>query len=198
MRHQATVISSPLTVTVLAANGAGAGPPWTEPSAIEYLLPWHGQLIVPSLTVETVQPWCVHTAVKALNCPAVGWVTTTFWVSNTLPPPTGLSDVLADTPAAPGLSPWSPLSGVLVPPSGVLSPQPASTATAPSAAAPASTARRVVSVMTILRSRQRSPAGRVRRPPGDRTRAKPVLNKQGRYARGSDCPPGQRCRNHPP
>jgi hypothetical protein len=63
------------------------------------LLPRQGQSIVPSATWSTVQPWCVQTALKALNWPAVGWVTTTFSAEKTLPPPTGMSLVLAREPA---------------------------------------------------------------------------------------------------
>ncbi len=44
----------------------GAGPFATEPSAMWYSLPWHGQTIRPFWTVPTMQPMCVHTAVKAL------------------------------------------------------------------------------------------------------------------------------------
>jgi hypothetical protein len=43
--------------------------------------------MVPFATPATVQPIWVHTALKALNSPALGWVTTTFAVSKTVPPP---------------------------------------------------------------------------------------------------------------
>ena len=56
-----------------------------------YLLPWHGQSMVPSATLLTVQPWCVQMAEKALKVPGAGWVTTTLSAPNTLPPPTGMS-----------------------------------------------------------------------------------------------------------
>jgi hypothetical protein len=49
-----------------------------------------------------MQPACVQTAVKALNCPAVGWVTTTFASVNTLPPPTGTSATGPSTAPAAG------------------------------------------------------------------------------------------------
>ena len=61
----------------------------TEPSLMLNLLPWHGQLMVPPETVLTMQPWCVHTAVNALNEPASGCVTTMFLPSMILPPPSG-------------------------------------------------------------------------------------------------------------
>jgi hypothetical protein len=44
----------------------------TDPSSIENRLPWHAQLIVPSLIDETVQPWCVQVALKPLNSPSLG------------------------------------------------------------------------------------------------------------------------------
>jgi hypothetical protein len=46
---------SPLTLIVFAGSGFGAGGFTTEPSVIEYLLPWQGQLIV-LVTVPTTQP----------------------------------------------------------------------------------------------------------------------------------------------
>ena len=49
------------------------------------------QVIVPSATDDTTQPWWVHTAENALNSPATGWVTTTLSRSRTVPPPTGTS-----------------------------------------------------------------------------------------------------------
>ena len=85
-----------------AATWRGRRPP--TPSAIANLLPWHGQTITPSATDLTLQPWCVQVAEKALNSPAVGWVTTTSLSANTVPPPTGMLDgrgqrVRAATPA---------------------------------------------------------------------------------------------------
>ena len=62
----------------------------TEPSVIEYLLPWQSQLIV-SVTVATMQPWCVHTALNALNSPSFGWVITVCASGKILPLPTGMS-----------------------------------------------------------------------------------------------------------
>ena len=50
-----TVSVSPLTLIVFGGNGFGAGGFTTAPSVIEYLLPWHGQLIV-LVTVSTRQP----------------------------------------------------------------------------------------------------------------------------------------------
>ena len=89
---------SPVTLIVLAGSGLGAGPASTAPSVIEYSLPWHGQSILPSAIWLTVQPMWVQTALKALNSPAVGWVTTTSWVAKILPPPTGMSLVAASAP----------------------------------------------------------------------------------------------------
>ena len=40
----------------MAASGLGAGPLTTEPSLMLYLLPWHGQLMVPFETLLTIQP----------------------------------------------------------------------------------------------------------------------------------------------
>src|SRR3954469_24132224 len=94
-------MESPLTLMAIAARGFLAGPFATEPSATLNLLPWHGQLIVPPDTSPTTQPAWVQTAVKHLKLPAVGWVTTIFWASKILPPPTGISLVLAK-PAAGG------------------------------------------------------------------------------------------------
>src|SRR6476661_1815481 len=54
------------------ASADAAGPVTTEPLAMLNLLPWHGQLTVPPDTLETVQPWWVHTAVNASNEPARG------------------------------------------------------------------------------------------------------------------------------
>ncbi len=69
-----------------------------EPSLIEKWLLWHGQTISPPSTLDTVQPWCVQTAVNALKSPLVGWVTTTFWSARTVPPPSGTSDVATVAP----------------------------------------------------------------------------------------------------
>ena len=91
---------SPVILIVLAGSGLGAGPASTAPSVIEYSLPWHGQSIRPSAIWLTVQPMWVQTALKALNSPAVGWVTTVSWVSKIFPPPTGMSLVAASAPAA--------------------------------------------------------------------------------------------------
>src|SRR4051812_20983749 len=53
---QASEMVVPETVIGFAASGAGAGPPVTEPSAAENLLPWQGQLIGPLATLLTGQP----------------------------------------------------------------------------------------------------------------------------------------------
>ncbi len=47
-----------------------------------------------------MQPMWVHTAVKHLNSPSVGWVTTTCWSGKIVPPPTGTSAALVSGPAA--------------------------------------------------------------------------------------------------
>ena len=79
----------------MGASGLVAGPWTTEPSVMLNLLPWQGQLMVPPETLATMQPWCVHTAVNALNEPDCGWVITMFLPLMILPPPEGMSDVLA-------------------------------------------------------------------------------------------------------
>src|SRR5580704_6045803 len=97
------------------ANGDTAGPLTTEPLAMLNLLPWHGQLMVPPDTLSTVQPWWVHTAVNALNEPACGSVITIFLSARILPPPTGISLVLAST-GGPlwAAAPEPPLAGTAV------------------------------------------------------------------------------------
>src|SRR4029450_9246467 len=71
----------------------GAGPVTPEPSAIETWLPWHSQLMVPSETELTMQPWWVHTAEKHLNSPSDGWVMTTWSSGKIVPPPPSMSEV---------------------------------------------------------------------------------------------------------
>ena len=66
-----TVSVSPSTSIVLAGSGLGAGGLTTEPSVIEYLLPWQSQLIV-SVTVATGQAWWVQMELNALNSPSLG------------------------------------------------------------------------------------------------------------------------------
>src|SRR5689334_8571800 len=85
------------------ASGLSAGPLATVPSRLN-LLPWHGQSMVPSATLSTMHPLCVHFAENPLKTPAEGCVTT---MSSTITPdPTGTSAVLAMDFAA----------GVAVPP----------------------------------------------------------------------------------
>src|SRR4051812_5685370 len=98
-------MESPSTAIFLAGSGFLAGPSATEPSAILNLLPWQGQSTVPSAILSTVHPWCVHTVEKATKLPFVGWVTTTPFLAKILPPPTGISEVLAR--ATPTLAPLS-------------------------------------------------------------------------------------------
>ena len=50
---------------------------------------------------------CVQTAVKALNVPLSGWVTTIFFRSRITPPPTGTSAVATSPPPAAGEAPAS-------------------------------------------------------------------------------------------
>src|ERR1700757_2189628 len=83
----------PSTSMAMGASGLVAGPCTTEPSSILNLLPWQGQLIVPFETLLTMQPWWVHIAVKALNDPGCGWVTTTFLPRMIVPPPLGTAEV---------------------------------------------------------------------------------------------------------
>src|SRR5260370_15027982 len=72
--------------------------------------------MVPPVTLPTMQPWCVHTAVNASNVPAVGWVITIFLSARILPPPTGISEVLASTGGAAGAAPELPPELPPVPP----------------------------------------------------------------------------------
>ena len=55
------------TVTVFSGSGVSPGRPSTEPSATAKRLPWQGQLIVPSATSLTAQPWWVQVALNALE-----------------------------------------------------------------------------------------------------------------------------------
>ena len=96
---QPRTIESPWTETAFASSGRDAGPFATEPSKLN-LLPWHGQLIVPSCTSDTVQPACVQMADNPLNTPAEGWVSTMS--SMITPDPTGTSEILAIAFAAAG------------------------------------------------------------------------------------------------
>src|ERR1700678_4336185 len=95
----------------MGASGLVAGPLTTEPSLMLNLLPWHGQLMVPPETVLTMQPWCVHTAVNALNEPACGCVTTMFGPSMIVPPPSGTFAVVVSG----GVPPVLPVPALPVP-----------------------------------------------------------------------------------
>src|SRR5674476_21007 len=75
--------------------------------------------MVPLATPATVQPLWVQTALKALNSPALGWVTTIFVASKTLPPPTGMSATLITSlpePAEPVPAPTVPPAVLAAPP----------------------------------------------------------------------------------
>src|SRR6476660_7096502 len=97
--------------------------------------------MVPSDTSATVQPACVHTALNALNSPAVGWVTTTFWSGKTRPPPTGMSAVRASGPPCVGAAPPVVVGALPEPLSDPL-PQALTSADVPTTPAAPSTARR--------------------------------------------------------
>jgi len=100
-----TVRLSPSTLIIFAGSGLGAGGFSTEPSVIEYLLPWQSQLIV-SVTVATGQSWWVQIELNALNLPASGWVITVSASGKILPLPTGISAAVAVSPLpAPLLAP---------------------------------------------------------------------------------------------
>ena len=45
----------------------------------------------PGLTLSTRHPWCGQTALKALNSPGAGWVTTSCCSRKTVPLPSGTS-----------------------------------------------------------------------------------------------------------
>ena len=75
------------------------------------LLPWQGQSMVPFATLLTMQPWCVHIAVNALNVPDAGCVITILAASMILPPPSGTWEVAARAVATGAL----PLAEVAVP-----------------------------------------------------------------------------------
>ncbi|CAM5486137.1 HTH-type transcriptional regulator HdfR [Streptomyces alboniger] len=103
----------PATLTALRAEHPGLRVSCheMEPSAMSNLLPWQGQLMVPPSTLVTGHCLWVQRLEKALNSPLVGWVTTTPSSLKILPPPTGMSDVLASTvPAAPPPSGGPPRS----------------------------------------------------------------------------------------
>src|SRR5882757_9735319 len=104
----------PSTLTLVSANALVAGPPVGEPSSMEKVLPWQGQLITPPSTLFTSQPACVHTLLNALNVPACGWVMTRLPLMT--PPPDGTSATAARAVAL--LPPEVPLE--LVVPAAVL------------------------------------------------------------------------------
>src|SRR5512147_1032593 len=104
--------------------------------------------MVPSATRFTVQPMCVQIAEKALKSPLDGWVTTTFCALNTLPPPSGISLVVARAcpPAGGDEGDWAGEVGEGDCDEEALLPPQAAQPSASAAAAPVpSTVRRVVS-----------------------------------------------------
>src|SRR5262249_5436838 len=120
LRQASSVMSVPVTVIFSSASGNVAGPWTTEPSSMEYWLPWQSQLIVPSETSETMQRGWLQTAVQPLTSPAVGWVPTTSWSAKAWPPPTLMSEVSASTSPPPDALP-DPLPD---PPPGVVPAEP--------------------------------------------------------------------------
>ena len=86
-------------MAVLAGSGLLA---WLSdvgvPVVMSNWLWWHGQSILPSTTLVTVQPMWVHTALNALNWPADGCVTTNSPAALMTPPPTGTSAVFTGVP----------------------------------------------------------------------------------------------------
>jgi hypothetical protein len=146
----------------------GAGPRVTSPVAASYWLPWCRQVIVPSSILPTSKPWCLQREPNAANSPAVGWVMTMWTSVRTIPPPMGISAVVASAPASRlGLPPDDSLPDSLPEPLSVLAsagvepaevdpvgvwsapseedsspPQPARTTATPSAPRPWKTMRR--------------------------------------------------------
>ncbi len=86
-------------MAVLAGSGLLA---WLDgvgvPVVMSNWLWWQGQSMKPFSTLVRVQPWCVHVALKALNWPADGCVTTNSAEGLMTPPPTGTSAVLTGVP----------------------------------------------------------------------------------------------------
>src|SRR5688572_12384845 len=74
--------------------------------------------MVPSLTSETAQPWCVQATENALTVSCAGRVTTTLAAAKMVPPPTGMSASWASGAPPPGAGDWPagglPASGTLV------------------------------------------------------------------------------------
>ncbi|CAM5346852.1 hypothetical protein SALBM311S_01764 [Streptomyces alboniger] len=107
------------------------------------LLPWQVQLMVPSETLATGHCACVQMFEKPLNSPCLGWVTTISSSLKILPPPTGMSAVLASS--CPGEACEESLSSPDPP-------QPTVSAAAPAPPAARRMVRRVgLSVMSSLR-----------------------------------------------
>lgn len=77
----------------------------------------------------------MHFAENALNCPAVGWVTTTPCAAKIFPPPCGMSDVLPSTPPA-SLPPPFPAGLAPSDPPALSEPPPQAVSAAASPAAP--------------------------------------------------------------
>ena len=115
-RPHAIEISSPSTVIGTSVRGLVAGGLTAVPSSTEKALPWHSQRMPPACTELTMQPWWVQTAVKHLNSPSTGWVTTTCLSGKITPPPTGTSAALVSGPGSGDVAVWpvssEPSSGV--------------------------------------------------------------------------------------
>src|SRR6202012_4949076 len=124
-----------------AGSGFGAGPRTTWASVTLYSLPWQGQSIVPSAILSTVQRMWVQIALKPLNTPLVGWVTTTFSAVKIFPPPTGISLVVPSAVLPPEPEPEAEPPDPDVPP--LPPPQSASTTATPAPPIPARVSRRV-------------------------------------------------------
>src|SRR3954452_15837896 len=143
---------SPCTVTGTPVSGCFAGLSAVgAPVATANRLLWQGQTMKPSLTCVTAQPWCGQRVEKPLNCPAVGWVTTTLADAKTAPPPTGTSAVAPSGPLTAGAA--------AAPPSSDEPPSPQAVSAAPAAAmptAPCSTARRLGVAGRVTRAPRRA------------------------------------------
>ena len=95
-------MESPEVTNSTAGSGSWAGPLTGSPLVMSKWLLWQGQTITPSATEPTGQPWWVQMALKALNSPSFGWVTT-YFSSTTRPPPTATSEIATVVPLYAGI-----------------------------------------------------------------------------------------------